>query len=75
MTGEQGLIAESREQALPFSELRAHIRGKPEMTATTASWLRKVNAAGGNPMKMPQSCYARDPRKCVRFRVTVTRQT
>jgi hypothetical protein len=26
-------------------------------------------------MKMPQSGYARDPRKCVRFRVKVTRQT
>jgi len=50
-------MTKSRAYALPFSELRAHIRGKPEMTATPAGWLRNVNAAGGNPMKMPQSCF------------------
>jgi hypothetical protein len=33
----------------------------------TAGWLRNVNAACGNPMKMLYSCLAHDPPKCRRF--------
>jgi hypothetical protein len=56
MTGEQGFNGEITGVCPSVFGLRAHICGKPEMTATTAGWLRNVNAAGGNPMKMPQSC-------------------
>jgi|KBSMisStaDraftv2_1062788.scaffolds.fasta_scaffold4351428_2 hypothetical protein len=44
------------------------------MMATTGGWLRNVNAAVGNPMKMLLSVLARDPRKCGRFRDQITRQ-
>jgi hypothetical protein len=33
----------------------------------TAGWLRNVNAACGNPMKMLYSCLAHDPPKWGRF--------
>src|SRR5437016_2353119 len=68
------LIRKLRAQALPFRELRAHICAKPT-EGDDRGQLRNVNAERGYPMKMPQSGYARDPRKCVRFRVKVTRQT
>jgi hypothetical protein len=43
------LIAKLLGQALPFGEIRAHIRVKPEIKATTRCRLRIVNAASGNP--------------------------
>src|SRR5271156_1452644 len=64
---------------LPFQESRSHICPKPTRVSPTSAGdgcarLRNVNAARGTPMKMPCICFARDPRKCERFRDKIARR-
>ena len=61
---------------LPFGQAPSHICPKPaRASVTTVGCLRNVNATSGNPMKMLSPCFARDPRKCGRFRDQITRQS